>query len=137
MGDIVRIVPGARDESRDLDLAKACMESLQKAYPNYYWVVEFTGHNLVVKLPMVSNLLVLACAKRGRPMTGHEAFGARLPRESIGTVHDAQAAAVKQAGLILEIFKLPRGPWNGVDMPVIPDGMIDMLVAGKQLRGWG
>lgn len=137
MGEIaLRIVKGTADESRDLDLAKECAAALEKAYPNYYWQVDFTGHNLVVKLPLVNNLLIIECARRGRPMTGHEAFGARLPREKIGTIHDAQASAVKAGGLILEVFSLPRGAWDGIIEPKIPAGMIDMLIAGKQLAGF-
>lgn len=129
MQQIVHIEPGNADERRDLDLAKAIGVALEQHYPNHYWLVSFSGHNLIIRHLMIANVVTFA--------TGKEGFGSLLPREKIGTVHEAVKTAVKFAGALLEAFKLPRGAWNGTDLPVIPDDLKNEITKGRQLRGWG
>lgn len=128
MDTIVHIERGDADEERDLELAKAINEKLNEVYPNHYWLVSFAGHNLIVRHVLIANLVTLE--------TGREGFGSLLPRDKIGTVHEAQQQAVKFAGALLEAFKLPRGAWNGTDVPVVPADLKSQVVKGRQLRGW-
>lgn len=129
MEQIVHIEPGDADEQQDLQLALAIGGELEKHYPNHYWLVSFSGHNLIIRHVLIANIVTLN--------TGKEGFGSLLPRNKIGTVHEACKTAVKFAGALLEAFGLPRGPWNGVDVPKIPPDLLAEIVAGRQLRGWG
>lgn len=129
MEHIVHIEPGEADEVRDLDLAKAISEALVKTYPNHYWLVSFAGHNLIVRHVLIASMVALE--------TGKDGFGSLLPRDKIGTVHSACQVAIKFAGALLEAFKLPRGAWDGVVMPVIPEDLKKEIRAGRQLRRWG
>lgn len=135
-GLVGQVDPGNKDETRELELAKACQAALLKAYPNHPFGVAFSGGSLTVKHALITNMLVLTMARLGCPMMGTESFGARLPKEKLGTVHEVEKAVVHQAGLILEIFGMPRGPWDGVVMPVIPKGMMTLLRRGKPLKGY-
>jgi hypothetical protein len=91
-------------------------------------LISFQGHNLIVRHVLIASMITLE--------TGKEGFGSLLPREKIGTVHDACQVAVKFAGALLEAFKLPRGAWDGVTMPVIPEDLKSAIMKGKALRGW-
>lgn len=126
---IRHIEPGDADEKRDLDLALAIGAALEKAYPNHFWLVSFAGHNLIIRHLLIANFVTLR--------TGKEGFGSLLPRDKIGTVHEATQVAVKFAGALLEAFGLPRGPWDGTTVPVIPPDLLKEVRAGRQLRGWG
>jgi len=129
MNQIVHIEAGDSDEVRDLELATAISQALEKAFPNHYFLISFSGHNLIVRHVLIASLVTIE--------TGKEGFGSLLPRNKIGTVHEACRVAVRFAGALLEAFKLPRGAWDGVSMPVIPEDLRKALVAGKALRGWG
>lgn len=129
MNMIVHSEKGDADEVRDLELAQQIAASLVKAYPNHYWLVSFAGHNLIVRHVLIANAITLELGKEG--------FGSLLPRDKIGTVQEATKTAIKFAGALLEAFKLPRGPWNGVDLPVIPDDLKRQIQSRRQLRGWG
>jgi hypothetical protein len=126
---IVHTEAGDPDEARDLELATAITVALQKAYPNHYWVVSFAGHNLIIRHVLIASWVTVE--------TGREGFGSLLPRDKVGTVHEACATALKFAGALLEAFKLPRGAWDGTDMPVIPPELKTEIMARRQLRGWG
>lgn len=128
MEHIVHVEAGDPEEVRDLELAKRISERLARDYPNHYWLISFSGHNLIVRHLMIASMVTIE--------TGREGFGALLPRDKIGTVHEAEEQAVKFAGALLEAFKLPRGAWNGVDLPVMPDDLKTEIKAGRQLRGW-
>jgi len=125
---IVHVEAGEKEEARDLELAQRIQERLQREYPNHYWIVSFTGHALVVRHALITSLITL--------YTGREGFGALLPRESIDTVHHAEATALKFAGALLEAFKLPRDAWDGERMPTIPEDLLSAIRAGRALRGW-
>lgn len=125
---LVHIEAGDADEVRDLSLAKAISEELAHVYPNHFWVVSFSGHNLIIRHPLIANLIAL--------QTGREGFASLLPRDKIGTVHEACKTAVKFAGALLEAFCLPRGPWNGTDMPVVPDDLNQTIKARRQIKGY-
>jgi len=126
---IVHVEKGDPDESRDLELATAITGALEKAYPNHYWLVSFAGHNLIVRHVLIASWVTVE--------TGKEGFGSLLPRDKIGTVHEACATAVKFAGALLEAFKLPRCAWDGTTMPELPQDLKTELLARRQLRGWG
>jgi hypothetical protein len=133
MGDvvsdqIVHIEKGDPDESRDLELALACTQALEKAYPNHFWIVSFAGHNLIVRHVAIANAITLT--------TGKEGFGSLLPRNKIGTVHEACASAVKFGGALLEAFKLPRVA-DGETYPTIPADLMAAIKKGQQLKGMG
>jgi hypothetical protein len=128
MDHIVHIEKGDADEIRDLELAKAISEELARVYPNHFWLVSFAGHNLIIR-----HVLIASCVSLE---TGRDGFGSLLPRDKIGTVHEACKTAVKFAGALLEAFQLPRGAWDGTRMPVIPKDLKDAVLARKQLRGW-
>ena len=125
---IVHVEKGDPDENRDLELAVAITAALEKAYPNHYWLVSFAGHNMIVRHVLIASWITV--------VTGREGFGSLLPRDKIGTVHEACATAVKFAGALLEAFKLPRGAWDGQVLPQIPDDLKREIVARRQLRGW-
>lgn len=125
---IVHLERGDPEEARDLELAQEISKALLKAYPNHYWLVSFAGHNLIVRHVLIASLVTLE--------TGREGFGALLPRDKIGTVHEACREAVKFGGSLLEAFRLPRGAWNGNDIPVIPADLKRAILQRKQLRGW-
>jgi hypothetical protein len=129
MNQIVHIEAGDADEVRDLEVAKAISEALERAYPSHYWLVSFAGHNLIIRHVLIASLITIE--------TGKEGFGSLLPRDKIGTVHEAVKVAVRFAGALLEAFKLPRGAWDGVTMPVIPEDLKSQIVKGKALHGWG
>lgn len=112
---IVHIETGDADEVHDLDMAKAIGVALERTYPNHFWIVSFTGHALVVRHALITNYVTLA--------TGKEGFGALLPRDKLGTTHEAVKAALKFAGSLLEAFKLPRGAWDGIVMPQVPEDL--------------
>ena len=128
MGHIVHIEPGESSESRDLELAQAISVELAKHYPNHYWLVSFAGGNLIVRHVLIASLITLE--------TGREGFGSLLPRDKIGTVHEACATAVIFAGALLEAFLLPRGAWDGECLPVIPTDLKREILSRRQLRGW-
>jgi len=128
MDPIVHIERGEPDERRDLELAKKVSVALCKAYPNHYWLVSFTGHALVVRHVLIASLIAMEC--------GREGFGSLIPREKLATVHAAEAEAVKHGGALLEAFRLPRGAWNGEDVPVIPPDLKRSILRRQQLRGW-
>jgi hypothetical protein len=129
MTQIVHTEAGDSDEVRDLELATAISHALEAQFSNHYWLVSFAGHNLIIRHVLIASLVTIE--------TGKEGFGSLLPRSKIGTVHEACKVAVRFAGALLEAFKLPRGAWDGVSMPVIPEDLKKALVAGKALRGWG
>jgi len=128
MEHIVHIESGEREETRDLELATAISVELCKHYPNHYWLVSFTGRALIVRHVLIASLVAVEC--------GREGFGSLLPRSKIGTVHEACREAVRHAGALLEAFKLPRGAWNGADIPVIPADLKREILNRRQLRGW-
>lgn len=129
MDAIVHVEKGDADESRDLELASAITAQLLQTYPNHYWIVSFAGHNLIIRHVLIASMVTVE--------TGKEGFGSLLPRDKIGTVKEACKTAVKFAGALLEAFKLPRGPWDGVSMPQLPNDLRTELIARRQLRGWG
>jgi hypothetical protein len=126
---IVHVEKGDADEGRDLELASAITAELMRVYPNHYWICSFAGHNLIIRHVLIASLVTIE--------TGREGFGSLLPRDKIGTVHEACRTAVKFAGALLEAFKLPREAWDGVHMPVVPKELIAEIRARRQLRGWG
>ena len=126
---LVHVEPGNQDEVLDLQKAHAISQALEKAYPNYFWLISFTGHNLIVRNLLIANAVTMELGKEG--------FASLLPRDKIGTVEEAEKIAVKFAGALLEAFKLPRGAWDGVTTPVIPDDLRNEILRGRQLRGWG
>lgn len=128
MSHIVHIEAGDKDESRDLELAQAMTQALCKAYPCHYWLVSFTGHALIVRHVLIASMVALEC--------GRDGFGSLLPKNKLGTVHEAMKEAVKHGGALLEAFKLPRGAWDGVHIPVIPADLKREILARRQLRGW-
>lgn len=123
-GMIVHIETGDADEARDLAMATEIGIALNKAYPNHYWLVSFTGHALVVRHLLIAN--AVTCA------TGKEGFGSLLPKSKMGTIPEACKEAVKFGGALLEAFKLPRGPWNGADMPIVPADLRKAIRTGDQ-----
>jgi hypothetical protein len=125
---IVHTERGDADEGRDLELATAISVELNRVYPNHYWLVSFAGHNLIVRHVLIASLVAIE--------TGREGFGSLLPRNKIGTVHEACKSARDFAGAMLEAFKLPRGAWNGQDIPVIPADLKSEILSRRQLRGW-
>lgn len=129
MDALVHIEKGDADEGRDLELASAITAELLKVYPNHYWICSFAGHNLIIRHVLIASMVTIE--------TGREGFGSLLPRDKIGTVQEACKTAVKFAGALLEAFKLPRGPWDGVHMPVVPADLKTEIIARRQLRGWG
>lgn len=128
MQHLIHIEAGDKDEVRDLELAKAVNEELCRVYPNHYWIVSFAGHNLIIRHVLIASLITI--------QTGREGFGSLLPRDKIGTVHEAQRVAVQFAGALLEAFRLPRGAWNGTDIPQVPADLRKEILARRQLRGW-
>lgn len=128
MSTIVHIERGDPSEYRDLELAQEISKALLRAYPNHYWLVSFAGGNLIVRHVLIASLIAIE--------TGRDGFGSLLPRNKIGTVHEACRQAVKFAGALLEAFGLPRGAWNGMDCPVIPADLKREILARRQLRGW-
>lgn len=132
MEQIVHIEQGNPDESRELELTLAVVAALEKHYPNHYWRVYFSkGGVLVVRHNLINAVIAL---ETGKQMS--DAFGYLLPKAKSGTVHEAEQAAVKAAGMMLEAFKLPRGAWNGVDMPVMPEDLKRQMMGGKAFKGW-
>lgn len=129
MGQIVHIERGDPDEVRDLELATAISQALEKAYPNHYWLVSFAGHNLIIRHLLIAAIVSVE--------TGKDGFSSLLPRDKIGTVHEAAKVAVQFAGALLEAFKLPRGAWDGEITPQIPPDLKASILKGRQLRGWG
>lgn len=129
MEHILHIEPGTLDESRDLEMAKAISEELARHYPNHYWLVSFTGHALVVRHVLIASLVSIE--------TGKDGFGSLLPKNRLGTIHEAQREAVRHAGALLEAFKLPRGAWDGVEIPIMPPDLKRELLARRRLQGWG
>lgn len=128
-GLIVHIERGDPGESRDLELSQAVMASLQEHYPNHYWVVSFAGGNLIIRHMLIAAFVFLE--------TGKDGFGSLLPRNKIGTVQEVQHQARLFGGELLEAFKLPRGPWNGEDQPVVPQYIKRQFARGQQLRKGG
>jgi hypothetical protein len=128
MNQIVHIEPGDADEVRDVELALAISQALERAYPNHYFIISFAGHNLILRHVLIASLMSIE--------TGKEGFASLLPRNKIGTVHEACKVAVQFAGALLEAFQLPRGAWDGVTMPQIPDDLRKAVRSGKGLRGW-
>lgn len=128
MEHIVHIESGSKDETRDLELAKAISEALCKAYPNHYWLVSFTGHAMIVRHVLIANWVTLK--------TGREGFGSLLPKSKMGTIHEITKEAIKHGGALLEAFKLPRGAWTGETLPQIPPDLEREILARRQLRGW-
>lgn len=122
-GLILQVEKGDADEARDLDLAKAIGADLVKTYPNYLWIVRFVNHNLVIYNALVANAVTFA--------TGREGFSAMLPRNKIGTVHEAVKTAREWAGATLECFGLPRGPWDGQTEPKVPQDLKDAIWRGQ------
>lgn len=127
MSLIVHEERGDAEEASDLAKAREIGEALQKHYPNHYWVVSFTGHNLIIRNLAITNAITFA--------TGKEGFGSLLPRDKLGTPKETATTAVRFAGALLEAFGLPRGPWDGRD-PVVPADLMGEIRKGKQLRGW-
>lgn len=125
---ISHIERGDKDESRDLELALAIQTAIQRAYPNHYWLVSFTGHALIVRHVLIASLVAVE--------TGQEGFGSLLPKHKTGTVHETELEAVKHAGALLEAFKLPRGAWNGADIPVMPADLKAEILGRRKLRYW-
>jgi hypothetical protein len=125
---IAHIEKGHADESRDLEMSTAISDALTRAYPNHYWLVSFTGHAIVVRHVLIASLVAVE--------TSQEGFGSLLPKNRLGTIHEAQGEAVKHAGALLEAFKLPRGPWNGVDIPVMPPDLKAEILSRRRLRFW-
>lgn len=128
-GLIVHIERGEAHESRDLELAQRVMGALQKHYPNHYWVVSFTGGNLIIRHLLIAAFVSLEC--------GRDGFATLLPRHKIGTVQEVEAAAIKFGGELLEAFKMPRGPYDGETMPTIPNDLKIAIRRGQQLRRGG
>lgn len=124
---IVHIEPGDVDEQRDLDLAKAIGQALEKAYPNHPWLISFAGHNLMVRH--------LSIAAAWSVATGMDGACSLLPRNKIGTVQEATKTAVHHAGELLERFGLPRGPWDGTE-PKVPEDLRQKALSGRTHRGW-
>jgi hypothetical protein len=130
MSDMIfHVEAGDADEARDLEIAKAVSEALATAYANHYWLVSFQGHNLVLRHVLIANAMTMA--------TGREGFSSLLPREKIGTVHEACKTAVKFGGALLEAFGLDRGAWDGEQVPVIPADLRAAVSAGRMMPGWG
>jgi hypothetical protein len=126
---LVHIEEGDADEVHDLDMAKAIGVALEKNFPNHFWVISFTGHNLIIRHLLIANAVTFASGKEG--------FGSLLPRSKLGTTHEAVETAVKFAASLLEAFKMKRGAWDGEEMPQIPPDLLSEITKGKQLRGWG
>ena len=129
MNQIVHIVPGLPEESGDLEKAMAITVALEKHFPGHYWKVDFRDHNLTLQHVAITNAVTV--------QTGKEGFCSLLPREKIGTVHEATASALKFAAALLEAFGLPRGPAVPDQYPVMPVDLYTAIIRGKQLRGMG
>ena len=129
MNQIVHVVPGLPEESGDLEKAMAIVAALEKHYPGHYWKVDFMDHNLTIQHVAITNAVTV--------LTGKEGFRSLLPRNKIGTVHQAVGQAVKFAGALLESFGLPRGPAVQDQYPVIPADLYTAIMSGKQLKGMG
>jgi hypothetical protein len=125
---IVHIERGHKDESRDLELSIAIQTALQREYPNHYWLVSFTGHAIIVRHVLIASLVSVE--------TGQEGFGSLLPKNKTGTVHETEQEAIKHAGALLEAFKLPRGAWNGADIPAMPADLKAEILSRRRLRYW-
>lgn len=128
MDHIIHIERGDSEESKDLQIAHAISQALCKAYPNHYWLVSFTGHALIVRHVFISSIVAM--------QTGKEGFGSLLPRDKLGTVHEATREAIKHGGALLEAFGLKRGPYTGDEMPVMPADLKREILSRRPLRGW-
>lgn len=129
MNQLVHVVPGLPEEAGDLEKALAITVALEKHYPGHYWKVDFMDHNLTLQHVAITNMVTVQCGKEG--------FRSLLPRDKIGTVHEAVGQAVRFAGALLEAFGLPRGPAVQDQYPVVPMDLYAAVMAGKQLRGMG
>jgi hypothetical protein len=102
---------GDADEASDRDLALQIGAVLEKHYPNHPFVVGFQGRALVIRH--------LAIASEVSRVLGKEGFCSLLPADKLGTPKEVTKTVVLFAGALLEVFGLPRGPWDGRP-PVIP-----------------
>jgi hypothetical protein len=102
---------GDEEEASYLDIAIEISKQLEKAYPNHPWEVSFQGGALIVRHKTI-NAEVAAFLKR-------EGFGMVLPKDKLGSYREIVKSAIEAGGAMLELFKLPRGAWDGSD-PAIP-----------------
>lgn len=110
---VVKILEaGDDDEASDRQIAMEIGEILQKAYPSHPWVIGFQSRGLVLRH--------LAIASEVERVIGKSGFASLLPREGMTTPDQIKHTVTNFAGELLELFSLPRGPWDGT-LPKVPD----------------
>lgn len=102
---------GDAEEASDKQLALEIGDVLQKVYPNHPWIVGFQSGGIVIRH--------LSIASEVERVIGRPGFSSLLPKD-IRTPDQIRAAVVEFAGQLLELFGLPRGPWDG-RLPIVPD----------------
>ena len=111
-GHVLTTVRGNDDEQSDMDVARQVASALNRHYPGHPFVVDVQGRGLVLRHMEISILAGAVLRRQG--------FGFLMPRDKMGTPKEIEASAVRAGGAMLELFKLPRGQWNGA-LPQVPD----------------
>jgi hypothetical protein len=104
---------GDPDEVLDLAKAQEVGETLMREYPNHPWLISFQGKVLVVRHAAINNLMNL--------QLGVDGFGAVIKHLDSHSAADLAKSAREMGGRMLELFGLPRAPWDGRD-PIVPPG---------------
>jgi hypothetical protein len=107
-------------EATHLDWAIEISQQLEKHYPNHPWIVSFQGGALIVRHSLINAYAAEALKREG--------FGYVLPR-TVTNRREAVKGAIEAGGSMLELFHLPRGPWNG-DAPKAPPEWLPKQQAG-------
>ena len=104
------VEPEERDEEAwGLEIAQA----LDKHYPGHPWMVSFQGGALIIRHIEIAHAVMMKTGKSG--------FGSVLPPHRQGRRRDVVASAVKNAGEMLECFRMPRGKWDPAYPPQVPE----------------
>jgi hypothetical protein len=100
-------------ERTDNEWALEIAQALDKAYPGHPWLVSFQGGALIVRHIEIAHAVMMK--------TGRSGFGSVLPPHRMESRKAVVESAVKNAGEMLECFRMPRGAWSIDYPPVVPD----------------
>lgn len=116
------IEQGTPEEATHLAIALQVGEALNKHYPNHPWVVCFQGGALVIRHLEIAGAVAQEI--------GREGFSALMAPEKLGTYKEITRSAVEFGGMLLELFGLPRGAWDG------RPAQVPQQYRYKQQSGW-
>ncbi len=116
-GLVITTAKGTPEEASDMALARRCGAVLNQHYAGHPWVIDVQGGVIMVR--HLELTLVAAAALR------REGFGFMIKPGA----KDIGKAAVEAGGAMLELFKLPRGPWTG-QLPEVPEHWVPKMSKG-------